>query len=61
MNKELESMKVFLRAIKAICENMKSCDECLFRGMCPAIIPAGWYNIDELKLEVNIYGMEKKR
>lgn len=53
MNKELESMRIFLRAIKAICENQRTCDECLFRGMCPDIIPGEWDNLEKLKLERN--------
>lgn len=60
MNKELESMKVFLRAIKAVCENQRSCDGCLIRHICPEVIPVSWGNIEKLKLEVN-YGMEEER
>lgn len=53
MNKELESMRIFLRAIKSICINQKTCDECLFNGICPEIIPVRWDNLEKLKLKRN--------
>lgn len=54
MNKELESMRIFLRAIRAICKNQRTCDECIFIDKCREcnFCPAGWDNIDELKSEV---------
>ena len=53
MNKELESMRNFLKAIKDICENQRICDGCLLKKICPEIIPDRWDNLEKLKLKRN--------